>query len=58
MTVKATLSLMYKETLETKRKIQRKIKNVNKQLKQKEGLSNKWKNKNLSKLTYLCRNVH
>lgn len=41
MTVKATLSLMYKETLETKRKIQRKIKNVNKQLKQKEGLSNK-----------------
>lgn len=45
---------MYKKILKTKRK----IKNINKQLKQNEGISNKLKHKNLSKLTYLYKNVY
>lgn len=45
---------MYKKLLKTKIK----IKNKNKQLKQNEGISNKLKHKNLSKLTYLYKNVY
>lgn len=45
---------MYKNILKAKRK----IKNINKQLKQNEGISNKLKHKNLSKLTYLYKNVY